>query len=144
MPGQGNPFLDQIPLRASANVETCRVIGLTSGGTYTGSKVTDKTVEPIGISVEFSFLPPIVDYSLSAVAARTGDPLAFYGNGTKANAVVGATAITAQGRVMAETGGTGKVIPLVAPGWSIGYVGDADAPTGSKVEVFVDIKYFGT
>lgn len=136
-----NPFITQAPLRASADIEPCRVIKLS--GTFTAAKVTDSNDEPLGISAEFTIQPPIPDYSIGTLHARgaSADPVTYHGRGQKAHAVVGATAISAAGRVMAEAGGTGKIIPYVlgaSDTWSVGIVTEAAAPVGSKVEVFID------
>jgi len=141
----GTPFLTALPLRASADIEPCRVIGLS--GAWTAAKVTGNQIgagaEPLGVSAEWTVQPPIPDYSIGTLHARgaQADPVSYHGRGQKAHVVVGATAISAAGRVMAEAGGTGKVIPFVlgaAATWSVGVVGDASAPVGSKVEVFID------
>lgn len=132
-------FITQMPLRASADINTCRVIGLS--GEYTASQVATQHVEPIGISAEWSFLPPIPDYGLSTLHARSAskDPVSYYGNGQKAHATVGTGGVT-NGRVMAAGDGSGDVVQLVAPAWSIGFVAEA-APAGSKVEVYIQIEY---
>lgn len=135
-----NSFLTQIPLRASADINTCRVIGLS--GDYTASQVANELTQPLGISAEWTALPPIVDYALTAVHARgtQKDPVTFYGHGMKGHAVVGTTPIAAAGRVMAMGDGSGRVIPAVPPCWIVGRVGEA-APAGSKVEVYIELVY---
>lgn len=133
-------FLTQMPVRASADIEVCRVIGLS--GDYTAAKVASELVQPLGISAEFTFLPPIPDFGLSTLHARgtQKDPVTYYGSGMKAHAEVGTTPIAAAGRVMAMGDGSGRVIPAVPPCWVVGRVGEA-APAGSRVEVYIEPHY---
>jgi hypothetical protein len=132
----------QIPLRASADIEPNRVIS--RSGAYTAAKTANETTEPIGVSADWTVQPPIVDYGLSTLHARgaQADPVSFYGRGEKCYVRVGTTAISAGGgRVKVMADGSGRVIPYVlgaAATWSVGYTGDAAAPVGSLVELFVD------
>lgn len=133
-------FLTQMPLRASADIEPCRVISLS--GEYTAAKVASELVQPLGISAEWTVLPPIPDFGLSTLHARgtQKDPVSYFGSGMKAHAVVGTTPIAAAGRVMAMGDGSGRVIPAVPPCWVVGRVGEP-APAGSKVEVYIEPHY---
>lgn len=134
-------FQTQAPLRASADIEVCRVIG--KSGDYTASHVATELVQPLGLSAEFTRLPPIVDYSLSTVHARgtQKDPVTLIGRGQKGHARVGAVAVTsANGRVQAMGDGSGMVEDAVPPCWVVGRIYE-DAPAGSLVEVYVDPVY---
>jgi hypothetical protein len=130
------------PYRASADINTCRVV--MRSGAFTASHAATDADEPLGISAEWSAIAPLVDLGVDAtIHARssTDDPVTIYMRGQIAQAVVGATAITAAGRVMAAADGTGKIIPFVAPGWSVGYVEDL-APVGAKTNVYIDPHFF--
>lgn len=140
----GGSLLTQLPLRASADVNACRVISLS--GAYTAAHPADKTKEPIGITYEWSVLAPLVDFAVDATIVARGskaDTIPYAGRGLKAHAQVGATAITGQGPVMADSDGSGKVVPAVVPCWIVGYVAEA-APVGSKIEVLIDPVYVPT
>lgn len=133
--------LTQIPLRASADINVCRVIS--RSGSHTAAQTADEVTEPIGISADWTIQPPIPDYSIGVLHARgaNADPVSWFGRGEKAWALVGTTPIAAHGRVKVMGDGSGRVIPYVlgaAATWSVGYVGDSAAPAGSKVQVFID------
>lgn len=133
-------FQTQPSLRASADINCCRVIG--KSGEYTASQVATELVQPLGLSAEFSRLPPVPDWGLSTVHARgtQKDPVSLQGRGTKAFAETGGAVTAANGRVMAMGDGTGRVINAVPPCWVVGRIFE-DAPSGSKVEVYVDPVY---
>ena len=136
--------LTQFPFRASADIAVCRVV--TISGQYTVAQATDKTKMPVGVSAEWSFQAPLVDYGITGQVHARGtqkDPVSLYGRGQKAHVEVGATAISAAGPVMADADGSGKVVPAVAPCWVVGYVGEP-APVGSRVEILVDPVYVPT
>jgi hypothetical protein len=135
----GSTFFTQPPLRASADVNTCRVVG--KSGDYTASQVADKSVEPLGISAEWTKDAPLPGASTLHAKSATADNVTYHGRGQKAHGEVG-SAISGAMRVSAAADGTGKVIPFVAPGWSVGWVFEA-APVNSKVEVFVDPQLVG-
>src|SRR6478735_3162818 len=98
-------FLTQPPLRASADVNPCRVVART--GNYTGAQAANSAAEPIGISAEFSRKAPIPGASTLHAISADDDPITFHGQGQKAHALVGAT-ISGWGRVMAKSDGTGS------------------------------------
>jgi hypothetical protein len=130
-------FSTQTPLRASVDIPPCRVVSRT--GAYTGGLPATLAVEPLGISASFTRDAPLPSASTLHAKSATSDPITFHGRGQKALAEVG-TAIVAAGRVAAAADGSGKIIPFVAPGWSVGAVSEV-APVNSFVEVYVDPLY---
>lgn len=127
--------ITQLPLKAAASILYGRVITVSAANT--GATATAATVVPIGISNQFTRMPPGTETVAGEIAAA-GDPLPYIGQGRMALAFVGAGGVTGGSRV--EAGAAGAVVALGAAGagkWSVGIAQD-DAPASSYVWVWVN------
>lgn len=133
------PFISSYNLPevlAAAGIAPCVCIRFTANKTVNIPSAS--TQEVIGITDEWSELPPIPAYSLSANEVSTGKPVPYKGRGMTAKALVGVGGVTGGTRVMSNAT-TGAVIAHVAgaSNWSVGIALDT-ATAGEYVDVWVD------
>lgn len=122
----------QLALKATSAILKSRVITIDAPGTC--DEATANSVEPIGISAEYSEYAPGTAAD-SGQCADTGQSVPYYGRGRKCLAYV-TTAVTGGTRVQAAAAG-GIAPKSGTTTWSVGIAEDS-APAASYVYVLVD------